>query len=48
MSSASYFKWRAKFGGMDASLVAEIKDRAEQNRRLKRLYAEMGMSETIC
>jgi putative transposase len=48
MSSASYYKWRAKFGGMDASLVAEIKDMAEQNRRLKRMYAEMSMSETIC
>jgi putative transposase len=47
MSSASFYKWRAKFGGMDASLIAEMKDMAEQNRRLKRMYAEMSMSETI-
>lgn len=43
MSSASFYKWRAKFGGMDASLIAEIKDMAEQNRGLKKMYAEMSM-----
>ncbi|AGI69470.1 putative transposase [Octadecabacter antarcticus 307] len=47
MSSASFYKWRAKFGGMDASLITEMKDMAEQNRRLKRMYAAMSMSETI-
>ena len=36
MSSASFYKWRAKFGGMDASFIAEMKDMAEQNRRLKK------------
>ncbi len=30
MSSASFYKWRAKFGGMDVSLIAEMKDMAEQ------------------
>jgi putative transposase len=39
MSSASFYKWRAKFGGMDASLITEMKDMAEQNRRLKKMYA---------
>ena len=43
MSNASFYKWRAKFGGMDASLITEMKDMAEQNRRLKRMYAEMSM-----
>jgi putative transposase len=33
---------------MDASLIAEMKDMSEQNRRLKRMYGEMSMSETIC
>ncbi|AGI67663.1 putative transposase [Octadecabacter antarcticus 307] len=47
MSSASFYKWRAKFGGMDASLITEMKDMAEQSRRLKRMYAEMSLSETI-
>ena len=47
MSSASFYKWRAKFGGMDASLIAEMKDMAEQNRRLKRMHAEMSMQNDL-
>ncbi len=39
MRNASFYKWRAKFGGMDASLITEMKDMAEQNRRLKKMYA---------
>jgi putative transposase len=30
MSSVSFYKWRAKFDGMDTSLMAEMKDMAEQ------------------
>jgi putative transposase len=47
MSSASFYKWRAKFGGMDASLITEMKDMAEQNRRLKKMYAEMRMQNDL-
>jgi putative transposase len=47
MSSASFYKWRAKFGGMDASLITEMKDMAEQNQRLKKMYAEMSMQNDL-
>jgi len=47
MSSASFYKWRAKFGGMDASMISEMKDMAEENRRLKRMYADMGMQNDL-
>jgi putative transposase len=47
MSSASFYKWRAKFGGMDASLITEMKDMADQNRRLKKMYAEMSMQNDL-
>jgi putative transposase len=47
MSNASFYKWRAKFGGMDASLVAEMKHMAEQNRRLKKMYAEMSTQNDL-
>jgi len=47
MSNASFYKWRAKFGGMDASLIAEMKDMADQNRRLKKMYAEMSMQNDL-
>ena len=47
MSSASFYKWRAKFGRMDASMISEMKDMAEENRRLKRMYAEMSMQNDL-
>jgi len=47
MSSASFYKWRAKFGGMDASMISEMKAMAEENRRLKRMYAEMSMQNDL-
>ena len=39
MSSATLYKWRAKYGGMDAGLISEMKAMAEENRRLKRMSA---------
>lgn len=40
ISSATFYKWRSKFGGMDASLMARLKELEEENRRLKKMYAE--------
>ena len=40
MSSASFYKWRAKYGGMDASLMKRMKELEDENRRLKKVYAE--------
>ncbi len=40
MSSVTFYKCRAKFGGMDASLMARMKEIEEENRRLKKMYAE--------
>ena len=47
MSSASFYKWRAKFGGMDAFMVSQMKTTADENRRLKRMYAEMSMQNDL-
>ena len=41
MSSASFYKWRAKYGGLDASMISEMKSMAEENRRLKRMFADL-------
>ena len=35
MSSASFYKWRAKYGGMDASLMTRMKELDEENKRLE-------------
>jgi putative transposase len=47
MSSATFYKWRAKFGGMDASLMTRLKDLEEENRRLKKMYAEERLKAEI-
>jgi putative transposase len=41
MSSASFYKWRSKYGGMDASMMVRMKELEAENRRLKRMYAEV-------
>jgi putative transposase len=40
ISNATFYKWRSKFGGMDASLMARMKELEDENRRLKKMYAE--------
>ncbi len=40
MSSASFYKWRAKYGGMDASMMKRMKELEDENRRLKKMYAD--------
>lgn len=40
MSDATFYKWRSKFGGMDASLMKRMKELEDENRRLKKMYAE--------
>lgn len=37
MSTATFYKWRAKYGGMDASLMARLKELEDENRRLKKM-----------
>lgn len=45
MSSASFYKWRAKFCGMDASLMAEMKTVAAENQRLKWMFSAPPVCE---
>lgn len=40
MSSASFYKWRAKYGGMDTSMMTRLKELESENARLKKMYAE--------
>ena len=47
MSSASFYKWRAKYGGMDASLISQMKAMEDENRRLKRMYADLSMQADL-
>jgi putative transposase len=36
MSNASFYKWRSRFGGMDASMMTRLKELEDENRRLKK------------
>jgi putative transposase len=47
MSSATFYKWRAKFGGMVASLMKRMKELEDKNRRLKKMYAEERLVSEI-
>jgi len=47
MSSASFYKWRSKYGGMDASMMARMKELKAENSRLKRMYAEERLKYEI-
>lgn len=47
MSDATFYKWRAKFGGMDASMMKRMKELEEENRRLKKMYAEERLKAEI-
>ena len=47
ISNATYYNWRSMYGGMDASLMSEMKAMADENRRLKKRYAEMAMQNEL-
>ena len=47
MSSATFYKWRSKYGGMDVSLMARLKELEDENRRLKKMYAEERLKAEI-
>jgi putative transposase len=47
MSNASFYKWRAKYGGMDASMISQMKSIEDENRRLKRMFAELSMQNEL-
>lgn len=47
MSNATFYKWRAKYGGMDASMVSRLKELEDENRRLKKMYAEVQLQADV-
>lgn len=47
MSNASFYKWRAKYGGMDVSSMKRMKELEDENSRLKKMYAEEKLKAEI-
>lgn len=40
ISQATFYKWRSKYGGMDASMLKRVKELEAENARLKKMYAD--------
>ena len=47
ISDATYYNWKAKYGGMEASDVKKLKALEEENRRLKQVYADLSLDHKI-
>jgi putative transposase len=47
ISTATFYKWRAKYGGMDTSMMSRMKELEEENRRLKKMYIEEKLKAEI-
>ena len=47
MSAASFYKWRTKYGGMDASMMTELRDTKAELQRLKRMYADLSLQNDL-
>jgi putative transposase len=47
ISSATFYKWRAKYGGMDVSMMRRLKELEDENARLKKMYAQERIKAEI-
>ena len=47
MSTASFYRWRSKYGGMDAALMTRMKELEAENARLKKMYAEERLKAEV-
>ena len=47
VSVATFYQWRSKYGGMEASDLKRIRDLEDENRRLKQMYADLSLDHRI-
>jgi len=47
ISRATFYNWKSKYSGMDASQLKQLKDLQEENRRLKAMYADLALDHKI-
>ena len=46
ISSATYYKWKSRYGGLEASELKRLKELEAENAKLKRMYADMALENT--
>ncbi len=47
IADATYYNWKSKYGGMEASDVKRLKELEDENRRLKQMYADISLEHKI-
>lgn len=47
ISNATFYSWRAKYSGMDVAMLSELKALQNENRRLKKMYAEVQLQKEM-
>lgn len=47
IGQSTYYKWKAKYGGLDLSELKRLKQLEEENRRLKKMYADISLDNLI-
>jgi putative transposase len=47
ISDATYYNWKSKYGGMEASDVKRLKELEDENRRLKQMFADLSLEHRI-
>ena len=47
IAEATYYRWKSKYGGMEASDIKRLKELEEENRRLKQMYADLSLDHKI-
>lgn len=47
ISDATYYNWKAKYGGMEASDIKRLKELEDENRRLKSMFADLSLEHRI-
>ena len=47
ISDATYYNWKSKYGGMEASDVKRLKELKTENQRLKQMYADLSLEHRI-
>ena len=46
-SKSTFYKWQARYGGMDASALKRLRELEEENRRLKQMYADLSLEYEV-
>ena len=47
ISDATFYNWKKKYSGMDKAQLKKLKELEEENRRLKRMYADLSLDHEL-